>query len=561
MASPTVDTSQADSRVKPRWRKAPLPHGAARMTDIPHEPGSAARAIVRAIAARIPDLDIRSDDLALYESDIFYVAEHPPVAVVAPERAEQIVALTRLAREAGFHLATRGAGLSYSAGYLPGDARTVVVDMRGMNRILDIDVVDRHVTVESGVTWAALHAALAPLKLTTPFWGTFSGRHATIGASVSQGAKFFGSASRGGSAESVLALKLVTGAGETLITGSAAGAEAPSPFFRNYGPDLTGIFLGDCGAFGVKLEITLQLIPAPEAITFGSWSFDDPLAELGAMARIGAELLASECLGTDPFTARSRMKSEGLASDFGALAQVVRGSSSILAGLRDAAQIAWSGRRFAEGVGYLMNVTAEGRDHAEARAKMARIARIAAGAGGRALPASIPKVLRADPFPPMNGLLTPSGKRMNWLHVVVPNSRGGECFRSTEEVFARNAEAMRRHGVDRGYLLSTHGPTAVGVETLLRWSDAPYPIHTHYLDEAQRARLRPRADNPEARAFVVALSREIVAAWRGAGGAHLQIGRKYPYLETRLPETATLLRHLKQRLDPDGVMNPGNLFD
>lgn len=515
---------------------------------------------MEAIAARIPDLSISVDDLDLFASDIFYVAAHPPAAVVAPEREEQIVALTRLAREVGFHLATRGAGLSYSAGYLPVDERTVIVDMRGMNRILDIDVVDRHVTVEAGVTWAALHAALAPLKLTTPFWGTFSGRHATIGASVSQGAKFFGSASRGGSAESVLALTLVTGAGERLVTGSAASTQAPSPFFRNYGPDLTGLFLGDCGAFGVKLTVTLQLMPAPESLAFGSWSFDDPVAQLGAMGRIGAELLAAECLGTDPFTARSRMKSEGLASDLGALAQVVRGAGSLPAGFRDAAQIAWSGRRFVEGVGYLMNVTAEGRDRAEARAKMAAIGRIAAGAGGRAIPASIPKVLRADPFPPMNGLLTPSGKRMNWLHVVIPNSRGGDCFRRTDDVFARNAGAMKRHGVDRGYLLSTHGPTAVGVETLIRWSDAPHPIHTHFLDAAHRARLVPRAENPEARAFVSALSREIMEVWRELGGAHLQIGRKYPYLETRAPETAALLRDLKTRLDPDGVLNPGNLF-
>ena len=56
------------------------------------------------------------------------------------------------------------------------------------------------------MTWAALRDALQPLGLTTPFWGTFSGRHATIGASLSQGAKFYGSASRGMSAESVLAL-------------------------------------------------------------------------------------------------------------------------------------------------------------------------------------------------------------------------------------------------------------------------------------------------------------------------------------------------------------------
>jgi FAD/FMN-containing dehydrogenase len=168
--------------------------------------------------------------------------------------------------------------------------------------------------------------------------------------------------------------------------------------------------------------------------------------------------------------------------------------------------------------------------------------------------------MHAIPFPPMSGLLTPSGKRMNWLHTAVPNSLGGECFTATEAVFRRNESLMKQHGIDRGYLLSTHGPTAVGVETLIRWSDAPYPIHTHFLSAEEKRRLKTRAANPSAAQAVQALSAEILAAWKALGGVHLQIGRKYPFLETRLPETADLLRALRHTLDPDAVINPGNVF-
>ena len=56
----------------------------------------------------------------------------------------------------------------------------------------------------------------------------------------------------------MLGLEVVTGTGELLVTGSAAAASAASPFFRNYGPDLTGHFLGDSGAFGIKVEATLS---------------------------------------------------------------------------------------------------------------------------------------------------------------------------------------------------------------------------------------------------------------------------------------------------------------
>ncbi|KQQ35576.1 hypothetical protein ASG19_18005 [Rhizobium sp. Leaf306] len=516
--------------------------------------------LLEQLGTSVPGLELQISNLSLYQTDIYYVAEHPPLALASPASAEEVKQLVLAARRLGLKLASRGAGLSYSSGYIPANDRTVIVDMTRMNSIVDLQPEDRYVTVEPGVTWSQLREALKPIGLTTPFWGTFSGLYATIGATVSQGGKFYGSASRGTSAESVLGLQIVTGTGEILTTGSAATIGEASPFFRNYGPDLTGVFLGDCGAFGIKTRITLQLIPAAVETGFCSFSFDEPLAQLGAMGKIGAELLASECLGMDPFTARSRMAGEGLTSDIATLLGVIKGSGSIFSGLRDAALIAASGRRFSEKVGYLMNCICEGRDQADVRSRMRRIREIATAAGGRAIPASIPRVMRAMPFPPMNGLLTPSAKRVNWLHTVVPNSRGGECFSKTEAVFARHARLMKDCGIDRGYLLSTHGPSGVGIETLIRWSDAPYAIHTHFMSDAEKAKVRQRSENPKSSAAVIEISKDIVADWRDMGGVHMQIGRKYPYLETRQPATATLLGDLKQKLDPDNIINPGNLF-
>jgi FAD/FMN-containing dehydrogenase len=520
------------------------------------EPG----ALIEALRQIVPGVAIATDGLELLRTDIFYVAAHLPLGAATPRSITDVQALVRAARTLGLSLATRGAGLSYSAGYIPANPRTVVVDMTAMDRIVEINERDRYVTVEAGVTWAALHEALRARGLSTPFWGTFSGLNATIGASLAQGAKFYGSGHRGTSAESVLGLKVVTGTGAALVTGSAAGGAAPSPFFRNYGPDVAGLFLGDCGAFGIKVEATLQLIPAAGAVETCSYSFDDPVALLRTMGQIGSEMLATECLASDPFTARSRMASQGLRADLAVLGEVVRSAGSLGAGLRDAAQIALSGRRFTKRISYLMSCIAEGRDSGDAGSRMRRIRRIARDGGGQRVPASVPKVMRAMPFPRMNGLLTPSAKRMNWLHTVVPNSRGADCFAATEEVFSRHAEVMQAHGIDRGYLLSTHGPGGVGVETLIRWSDAPLPIHTHYMTAAERERLRVRKDNPAARAAVEALSAAILARWEALGGVHMQIGRKYPYFRTRLPAMQELLLALKRTLDPDGVINPHNVI-
>ena len=513
-----------------------------------------------ALAERLPRLSIQTDDLDLYATDVFYQAEHKPIAVCRPASEHDVQTLVREAVALGVGLYARGGGLSYSAGYLPARPNCALVDLSGMDRILQLNADDRYVTVEAGVTWAALRDALRPLGLTTPFWGTFSGRHATVGASVSQGAKFFGSASRGSSAESVLGLRVVTGTGEVLQTGSAAD-EKSTPFFRNYGPDLTGMFLGDCGAFGIKTAITLQLIPAAKAEAFISFSFDDPAAQMGAMGQIGAELLASECQGMDPFSAQSRMKSEGLLADLRMVGEIVKGASSLTSGLRDAALLALHGRRFANKAGYLMNTIVEDGDQRGADRRAKRVRAIARQAGGREIPASIPRVMRAMPFPPMSGLLTPSGKRMAWLHTMVPNSRGGECFNRTEAVFRQDADQLKALGISHGYLLSTHGPSGVGVETLIRWSDAPLPLHLHFMSEAQRAALKPRPDNPAAREKLRELTATILGEWRALGGVHMQIGRKYPYLETRQEPVRKLLEQLKQQFDPMNIMSPGNLFD
>ena len=512
------------------------------------------------LASRLPGVALRTEDLGLYATDVYYGAAHLPVAVAAPGTEADVVALVAAARDIGLSLNMRGGGLSYSSGYLATNAESVLVDLSGMDAIVDLNVADRYVTVEAGVTWAALRDALRPHGLTTPFWGTFSGRHATVGGSVSQGAKFYGSASRGGSAESVLSLRVVTGRGEVIATGSAAATVGASPFFRNYGPDLTGMFLGDCGAFGIKTQVTLQLIPAARSEGYASFSFDDPAAQMGAMAQIGSELLASECSGIDPFTARTRMASDGFLADLKTVGQVVREANTLPQGLRDAGLVALSGRRFANRIGYLMNVIVEGQDRHEVARKLRRVRQIAREAGGQAVPASVPRVMRKIPFPPMNSLLTPSGKRMAWLHTVVPNSLGGAAFDRTEAVFTRMKDELKAHGIAHGYLLSTHGPTAVGVETLIRWPDAPLPLHLSHMSKAEQARLRRRDDNPAAREVLKRLSDTILSEWRTLGGVHVQIGQKYPYFETRQPEVQRLLRDLKALHDPDGILSPGNLF-
>jgi D-lactate dehydrogenase (cytochrome) len=517
--------------------------------------------ILAALAAVLPAEAIAHDDAtrAALASDVFFTGVAPPVACVRPNTTDQVVALVHAARATGFTLAPRGAGLSYSAGYVPADRRTVMVDLRGMDRILEINATDRYVVVEPGVTWEALYTALAPTGLRTPFWGTFSGRHATIGGALSQGAKFFGSGDHGSAAESVLSLDVVVGDGSIVTTGSAGTPHQPTPFYRYHGPDLTGVFLGDCGAYGIKTRIALQLVPRPGHVRTASFAFDTAGAMFGAMTTIGADLLAAECFAMDPFLVDLRMRFEGLDEDLESFRAVFRAGRGLAQGLRDAAGLALRGRRFLADVGFMMSAVTEAASAEEAERKMRAVRAIAHERGGRDLPDSLPKVVRAAPFRRLNRLLGPAGERIVWFHAMLPNSRALALYEETERVFATFAADVERFGLRWGYLISVNGPSTFGLEPIVYWKDAPHPIHAEYIDPDHLARLPRHPPDPAAREAVTRIRTAVVTRWSELGATHLQIGREYPFLATRTAGTRAAYLAMKRAFDPDGLFNPGVL--
>jgi D-lactate dehydrogenase (cytochrome) len=69
-----------------------------------------------------------------------------------------------------------------------------------------------------------------------------------------------------------------------------------------------------------------------------------------------------------------------------------------------------------------------------------------------------------------------------------------------------------------------------------------------------------KAADASAREIVARLTKDIIHLWSELGAVHLQIGKKYPYLETREPAMRALIEQFKSVVDPHGVFNPGNLI-
>lgn len=490
-------------------------------------------------------------ELAYFGTDVYSEGE-PLLAVLRPESAAQLAEAVKALTAAGVAIIGRGGGMSYTGGYLAVRQPSVLVDTGSLDRIVEINVEDGYVVAEAGVTWRALKEALDPLGVRTPYFGPMSGSHATVGGGVSQGAVFHGSARYGCSADVVLGLEVVTAGGDIVTTGSAAAA-GTSPFFRWYGPDLTGLFLGDCGLLGIKTRVVLKLMPRHAHIDYLSWQFRDAAGLFKALAALARHGLASETAAFDPSLTRVRMRRASLSSDVKALGNVIR-KGGLVSGLK----LAVKGRDIVDQEQFSLHVTLEGDSAAEVADRVARARRLVDGIG-EAVEPSIPKMMAANPFAAWNSMLGPQGERWAPVHALVPHSKALATFEALQNLFAREREAMERHGLFIGTLISSVGAQVSLIEPCIYWPDSHNAFHLRTVDADHRERIGCPGEHLEARAAADRLKRQIADTVRAHGAANLQLGKFYDYRAGRDPAALALLDAVKAQLDPKGLMNPGVL--
>lgn len=487
-----------------------------------------------------------------------WVKQTPPALVASPATTGELAQSLAIASRHRTKILPRGGGMSYTAGYTSPEQGTLLLDMRRMNAVIDVNPVDMTARVEAGATWNQLFDNLKPRGLRTPFWGPLSGISSTIGGGLSQHNAFFGAGTHGCSAESVLALAVVLADGTILRTDHRRDSDHRHAF-RSYGPDLTGLFLGDCGALGIKAEATLRLIPLPEHEDWLSFSFTGRDACASAMASMAREGLACELFGFDPNLARVRMRRASLMADAAQLTRVVAAQKSVLGGLREGARIALAGRSFLGEADYSLHAVVEGRAKATIEAGVARLRTIAREHGAREIENTIPKVIRANPFTPLNNILGPMGERWAPIHGIVSHSDGPRVWAQIDKLFEACAQRMEAEGIFTGYLVTTLGLTGFLIEPVFFWPEERYAIHDATVEPAFLRTLPAHKRNPAATSLVSEIRAGVLEIFTRAGAAHFQIGRTYPFAATRDAPSLALLRALKQAVDPENLMNPGVL--
>ena len=461
----------------------------------------------RSVGKGYPDL-IRSRAGAL---------EHATDAVVLPASSGQLTALLDACAREGIAVVPYGGGTSVVGGVEPrcgGRERVIAMDLRRL-RAVDVDPVAMTATLGPGLRGPEAEAAVNARGFTIGHFPQ-SFEYATIGGFAATRSAGQASAGYGRFDELVTALALTTPVGElrTLATPHSAA-----------GPSLRQVALGSEGVLGAITEVTVRVRPVPAVRRYEAWvaaDFESGREIVRALAQ--ADALADVTRLSDETETRVTL---GLAG---------------ATGLRRTALDAYLRLRRRRG-GCLMICGWEGERETVDR-RHAVSARLLRRGGAVPLGGAAGQAWDRGRFagPYMRDELIDLGYLVETLETSHTWSRLGELYRAVGSALDR---ALAQQGT----------PPMVWCHVSHAYRDGASLYFTFV------ARARAGDEIEQWRAAKTAACEAIVATG-GTITHHHAVGRDHaPYMAAEVGEAGLeVLRAVKERLDPGGIMNPGKLL-
>jgi glycolate oxidase len=227
--------------------------------------------------------NVRDDaaDLYVYGSDSS-VHSALPHAIVRPMTIEQVQAIMRYANSEKIPVIPRGSGSGMCGQVVPVNGG-IILDMKGLNRILEINPQDGYCRVEPGVVDDDLNRALKPYGVFYPPTPA-SSVVATVGGEIANNASGTRSTKYGAARDAILAVKVVMANGDLFSFGSSTRVSAS-------GYALERLLVGSEGTLAIIVEATLKFVPIPKLRALGIAKFN----KLGEAGEAISDVMGSGC--------------------------------------------------------------------------------------------------------------------------------------------------------------------------------------------------------------------------------------------------------------------------
>lgn len=199
------------------------------------------------------------EELWFYSRDPGVLAPHQPDYVVAPKTTEEVQKIVQLANREKVPVVPMGNGMSLAGLVIPLKGG-IVLDMKRMNKILEVNPMARYVVVEGGTSQGALKSYLQKNHPTLRHSIPDAPATTTIAANVSLHGQGRLTNQYGFNSDMVTGLEVVLPTGEICRIGSPS----IGPYWISKGPtmpDLSGLFLGWLGCTGIITKVGLKLYP------------------------------------------------------------------------------------------------------------------------------------------------------------------------------------------------------------------------------------------------------------------------------------------------------------